>query len=258
MEEALKVLKGCTVEGRTVKLPCGQLDRKIYEEVKKRLGGIGGQWKGGKIQGFVFEFDPSELLASIQSGANRNLQKEYQSFYTPPGLAARIIELAEIPAPTDNYMPIILEPSAGKGALIEAMWNAGHNNLIYVCEINPVDANYTVELSDDIDFLGEDFLALHRSWHNKFDRIIANPPFSNNQDIAHIRKMYECLKPKIGRLVSVASVHWKTNKNKTEKEFCDWIKDLVIDGKAKLENVPAGTFKESGTNVETCIITINK
>jgi hypothetical protein len=41
-----EVLQNCTVEGTVVKLPEGQLDRKLYQEVAKALELIGGKWKG--------------------------------------------------------------------------------------------------------------------------------------------------------------------------------------------------------------------
>ena len=60
--QTLEILQKCTIEENTVKLPNIQLERKEYIEVKNKLELIGGKWKGGKIQGFVFATDPSELL----------------------------------------------------------------------------------------------------------------------------------------------------------------------------------------------------
>ena len=73
-----QVLQDCTVEGNVVKLPNIQLDRKDYQEVAKALELIGGKWKGGKIMGFVFVTDPTELLDQIANGEKRNLKKEFQ------------------------------------------------------------------------------------------------------------------------------------------------------------------------------------
>jgi hypothetical protein len=60
-----EVLQNCTVEGTTVKLPNVQLDRKLYQEVAKALELIGGKWKGGKVFGFVFATDPTDLLEIV-------------------------------------------------------------------------------------------------------------------------------------------------------------------------------------------------
>jgi hypothetical protein len=82
---------------------------------------------------------------------------------------------------------------------------------------------------------------------------VANPPFSKNQDIDHVMKMYDLLK-KGGRLVSIMSSHWKTSKNKKETEFREFIKKT----KATVKDVEAGAFKQSGTNVATVIVVIDK
>lgn len=100
-------------------------------------------------------------------------------------------------------------------------------------------------------WMQEDFLTLDRP--QNFDKIIANPPFAKNKDIDHIRKMFECLKPK-GRIVSMASNHWRNSGNKKEKDFRLWVAGLDAD----IKDIKAGSFKESGTNVATCIIIINK
>ncbi len=60
-----EILQKCTVDGNIVRLPEGQLDRKLYQEVAKALELIGGKWKGGKVMGFVFPTDPTELLEQI-------------------------------------------------------------------------------------------------------------------------------------------------------------------------------------------------
>lgn len=87
----------------------------------------------------------------------------------------------------------------------------------------------------------------------QLDRKIANPPFSKNQDIDHIRKMYECLKVG-GRIVTIASKHWQISTNKKEAAFSEWLDKLD----AEIIDVEAGEFKESGTSIATCIIVIDK
>jgi len=42
--KAIEVLKKCRVEGNVIKLPEGQLERNIYQEVAKALELIGGKW----------------------------------------------------------------------------------------------------------------------------------------------------------------------------------------------------------------------
>lgn len=72
--EKHEILQECKVEGNLVKLPDIQLDRKLYLEVSKALNLIGGVWRGGKVGGFVFQTDPTDLLYQISVGDNVNLK----------------------------------------------------------------------------------------------------------------------------------------------------------------------------------------
>ncbi len=101
-----EVLQQCTVEGNIVKLPAVQLERKEYKEVKKQLELIGGKWKGGKTQGFVFEEDPTELLEQISNGEKRNLKSE--DFDEP--IAAESKEVATVPKIEKRWLRYDFEP----------------------------------------------------------------------------------------------------------------------------------------------------
>lgn len=247
----LEVLQACTIEGTIIKLPPHQLDRKVYIQVKKSLELIGGTWKGGKVFGFVFPNDPTELLGKVCGGDKVNLKKEYQFFATPSDLADRLVSLLEI-EDWHNHSQAILEPSAGQGALIEAI-RREHGQGVEVYAFEKMDVNRTflkgmdnVLLSDEPDFLKSGFSI-------KFNYIIANPPFSKNQDIDHVRKMYYSL-AKGGRMVSVASSHWELSSNKKETAFKDWL----VEVGAEVQNIDKGSFKQSGTLVGAKIIIINK
>ena len=108
-----------------------------------------------------------------------------------------------------------------------------------------------LEKNQNVNLIGNDFIT--EQVERKYDRIIANPPFTNNQDIDHLYKMYDCLKEG-GRVVCITSTHWKKSSNKKETEFRKW-----LDKKSAItEDVDAGEFKESGTMVPTVIIMIVK
>lgn len=240
---AIDTLKNSKIEGMVVKLPEGQLDRKIYTEVKTKLELIGGKWKGNKVMGFVFNEDPTDLLTEIANGGNRNLKKEFQFFGTPDVLCDRLVELAEL---SEN--DLILEPSAGQGAIIKAI-NKAVSNEVDCYEAMNVNKLFLDKLPN-INFLGEDFLKHEGKQYNK---IIANPPFSKNQDIDHVMKMWDCLNVG-GRLVSITSKHWQASSNKKETAFRDFLKV----NNAKIIEVDAGEFKESGTGIATVIVIIDK
>lgn len=237
-----QVLKKCRIEGNVVKLPEVQLERKLYLEVAKALNLIGGKWKGGKIMGFMFNNDPAELLAQIAGGEKRDLKKEFQFFATPPELADHLVKLACIEKGNK-----ILEPSAGQGAIVEAI-NREFPGLKTDCyELMDINRTFLKKISTAL-IIGNDFLEHGKK---KYDRIIANPPFTKNQDIAHIKEMYSILKPG-GILVTIASRHWQFCNNKKETAFREWLTKMG----AIIEEVEEETFKQSGTLIKTVIIKI--
>ena len=238
-------LQSCIVEGLIIKLPNYQLDRKVYQEVAKSLELIGGKWKGGKVAGFVFNEDPTDLLAQIAGGESRNLKKEYQFYATPPAIADWLVELAGIKP--DHK---ILEPSAGQGAIINAINRVLPAQRVYWCELMPVNQTF-IRIIPLTCYVDDDYI--NSCGLSDWDRIIANPPFSKNQDIHHVYKMYADLKPG-GRLVSVVSKHWQNCDNKLETEFRNWLTEVD----AETHEIEAGAFKESGTMISSIIIVVNK
>lgn len=247
-----EVLQNCTIEGNIVKLPNEQLERKLYQDVAKSLELIGGKWKGGKVFGFVFNEDPTELLNQIANGEKRNLKKEHQFFATPSHIAEWLVDLANIK--DDN---IIIEPSAGQGAIMDAILAKHPNNKLFYCENMPTNITILQKKYNSIDNifklnpLNDDFLELKSD--NQFDVVIANPPFTKNQDIDHIKKMYDVTRNG-GRIISIASKHWQISNNKKEADFRDWLDNVG----AEIQSIDAGAFKESGTMISSCIIIINK
>lgn len=240
----LDVLQNLSIEGLVVKLPPVQLDRKIYLEVAKALELIGGKWKGGKVAGFVFEEDPSPYLDQLAEGGNLNLQKEFQFFATPAPIAAMLCDYAQL---QQGYK--VLEPSAGSGAIIAQINLAGITPDCF--ELMPLNLKKLENSGLNYNLLGEDFLA-HKP-AEEYDAIIANPPFSQNQDITHVEHMFKCLKPG-GRLVSITGKTWTFGSQRKHIAFREWIKELG----GETETLPAGTFKSSGTMVETIIIILDK
>lgn len=240
--EIEEILKQCTIDDKVVRLPDIQLDRKTYCDVAKRLELIGGKWNR-KFKGFLFENDPTELLADVQNGEKRNLKKEFQFFETPAELAEKLVSYIE--EFVDTKEMTILEPSAGRGSIVRAINKMQPDAKVFHCELMELNRKM---FQGDSEFLQEDFLTLDEN--KKFDFIIANPPFNKNQDIEHFMKM---TKHTSGRIVSIMSCHWKFSKNKKETEFREFLQSKA----AQIIDIDAGAFKESGTNIPTCIVILD-
>ena len=167
-------------------------------------------------------------------------------FPTPANLASRIVELADI-APGH----LVLEPSAGKGNLAEAIRTACPEAQIQCLE---VDWNLRKILKlKGFSLVGDDFLKF--APERQFDRIVMNPPFEDGQDCLHIRRAFDCLAPG-GKLVSISSPSWTFNQTRKFVEFRDWLESVG----GNWEQLPEGSFKKSdrSTGVNTCLIWIDK
>jgi protein-L-isoaspartate O-methyltransferase len=156
-------------------------------------------------------------------------------FPTPPEIARRVVELADI-QPGQR----ILEPSAGTGSLVRAIQEAHEDADITAVEINPQLAaglSGMVQRCECADFLtlGEDL--------GEFDRIVMNPPFDHGADIDHIRHAFALLAPG-GRLVAVCA-NGPRQREELGEVCTQWI------------DLPTGSFKEQGTGVNTAIVVLD-
>jgi phospholipid N-methyltransferase len=143
---------------------------------------------------------------------------------------------------------MVLEPSAGKGAILREL---PRGVTVVACELNALCYPFLKEEFPRVALIEGDYL--ETTLVKKFDRIIANPPFTKNQDIAHIRKMYEDCRSG-GRIVTIASKHWEFAIGCKEELFRQWLEKRTYSK----HDIEAGAFKESGTMVGTTILVIDK
>jgi len=236
--EVKDVLTRSTVAGNRLDLPPGQLDRKLYEAVAKALLLLGGVWNK-KARAHFFEEPAEEVVAdAIATGAVVDFRKEFQFFETPAVIAERLVALADI-----RPGQMVLEPSPGRGRIIVAIRAAGAEPL--ACELREDNREHLRALG--VGLVGEDFL---RYQGKTFDRIVANPPFSRQQDITHVLHMVELLKPG-GRVVSIMSPGWAYRQDRRSMAFRE-----LVNRAGAWEALPEGSFKASGTSVNAGIVTL--
>ena len=240
-----EILKHCTLENNILKLPQVQFNKKSYAEAKKWIEEAGGSWQGGKIQGFTFPFNPERVFSMLKEGKRCNLQQDYQFFETPADVADWLVMLAGGIYEDDT----VLEPSAGRGALIKAIQRACHSVTVECYELMPENREFLHTLSNVI-LLDEDFT---KDSVGSYTKIIANPPFTGNQDIEHVRLMYDRLEEG-GTLAAITSQHWKFASEKKCIDFRNWLKEVH----GEVFEISAGEFKESGTSISTMAVVIKK
>ena len=161
-----------------------------------------------------------------------------QLFPTPPALAERMVEEADI-LPGHS----VLEPSAGTGAILAALPNVRPFGSVTAVEINATLAASLEQVADET--ICGDFLEQNGNL-GTFDRILMNPPFQNGADIKHIQHAMKMLKPG-GRLVAICA-------NGPRQQTT--LKPLAENSGGWYEDLPAGTFASQGTNVNTALLLI--
>lgn len=229
--------------GFTLDLP-EQLDPKLYQKVKKIIQAAGGKWM--RNLGTHLFTDPSAretLGLAVENGAIVDEKATLQAFFSPPAVVEQLVRLAQLEGGLS-----VLEPSAGDGAIAEAV--RGYGCAVYCVEINP---KCRATLSEKGFAVGEeDFLRLAPG-DVGFDRVIMNPPFTNGQDCEHVEHALKFLNPG-GRLVAVmaASIRYReTQPYRGLREKIEACGGQIID-------LPDASFATSGAKVATVVVCMTK
>jgi predicted RNA methylase len=258
--EVLDVLKRSDIGHQFLRLPKGSLSRDVYVSVAKVCEAHGGKWNRNlKGIAWIGTDNTSGLIEAMNEGKYTDHQKELGYFPTPADLAERMVNRALI-APYMTNNPLILEPSAGNGALVEAAYNV-HGSTCWINAIE-IDAGRCATLRGEreaynlpLSVMQADFLTLAPD--PVYDVVLMNPPFSGqgcrDLDASHILHAWKFLKPG-GRLVSIAGAGL-TSKMDGKAIVC---RHMVQLARGTIEELPEHSFKVSGTHVATVMVTVDK
>lgn len=246
-KEILEILSVATTNGTMLTL-VGQLDRSMYVKVNKVLEAAGGKWNK-KQKCHCFDTDASDRIDQIIISGEVEVPKdEFNYFPTPKNIVDILIKEAKL----ESNMTV-LEPSAGQGAI--AIPCALINCSVEFYEFNKnnfdklIEKFHELHLHQSINGSNEDFLTVNPT--ELFNRVIMNPPFMKQNDIKHVIHAHKFLKTD-GILVSVMSSSVKFRNNKLTTEF----REFVENHNGYFIDLPDGSFKESGTMVNTVIVVI--
>ena len=178
---------------------------------------------------------PDPKLKKIKDLETKLIGQKIPDFFPTP---KRIIEDMISRADIQSGMKV-LEPSAGKGDIADALKEAG-------AEVDTIEPVYS--LSDILKEKGhnvldtQDFLDLNE----KYDRIVMNPPFGKGADMKHVRHAYDLLKPG-GKLVAIMGEGGFFRSDNQSKEFRNWLDSVNSD----VEKLPEGSFRGVDSFVQT-------
>lgn len=235
-QEVIKVLEASQVQGNILRLPEGKMERKLYEQVARLLKEMGGKWSSAK-KAFLFKEEAADTIDTIiATGEYTSDKTAFQFFPTPPALAGHIVSLAQI-QPGERC----LEPSAGQGNIARFMPSP------HCIELNP--KNREILAAAGFNVVAEDFMEF--SPEQPYDVIVMNPPFTAGQDARHIIKAIGMARRKVVAVASAACLF------RTDAVYRQ-LRELIGQYGGTITELPEGSFKESGTAVNTVLIEVDK
>lgn len=215
-----------------------------YSKYKKMMEDMGGQWSRNK-EAFVFKHSPAEKIAeTIEAGS---FKKDYNLGYFPTQgeIAKSIVKGLDL---QDGDR--VLEPSIGQGHLADEIKRQYPGVVLKGFELNPDNYDISVE-NHDVEF--GNFLEKDPEDFEPFDAIIMNPPFEKKQDIDHVMHAFKFLKPG-GQFRAIMSAGPLKNVDKKSVSFREFLESI---GGSMIRN-EEGSFKQSGTMVETISVSFKK
>jgi len=174
--------------------------------------------------------------------------KNFGFFPTPPAIIKRVIEEAQMYGPDPL---LVLEPSAGRGDISAKVACDGYR--VDVCEIQPELASRLKDSELYCRVFETDFLKMSPSYYSAYDRVLMNPPFDRGRDVDHVVHAWKFVRPG-GRLVAIMSAGTEFRSDRKTTAF----RALVERERGRFQDLPAGSFSEHGTNVNTILLTISK
>ena len=159
------------------------------------------------------------FLAESQRRAEESVRKaEIPGYFpTPPEAAKEAVKAAQIRAGS-----VTLDPSAGHGALANALRQAGAE------EVDTIEINAMLRrllMQQGFPVVAEDAFDIEFRPGSFYDRIVMNPPFEEAAWIDHIRHVWQWLKPG-GRLVAIVPQGVVYRSDKKHAVFREWFEGL--------------------------------
>jgi len=240
--QIVDVLSGALIDGNNVRLPKIPID--VYRRVAAILERLGGRWRGGRTQAHVFQSPPGEAIRRVIETGRIRVRNPEEFFGTPDEAAELAMAWADIDsAPRDSWG---LEPSAGEGALACRMSEALRGRVDCV-EID--DQRAATLRSQGLNVFEGDYLADFDPIR-LYSRIVMNPPFSTYS--AHVLRAWAMLADP-GILVSFVPGGFFYNNVAEVASFRE-----LVDVYGDSIKLPARTFKSSGTDTASGLITLCK
>lgn len=166
-----------------------------------------------------------------QRRASTAVSKDLQFYPTPKHVVTSMLSRFDMRGKR------VLDPSCGDGAILEGLRAAGA--IPFGIEVDYTRANKAREKGFNV-LIGN---FLEQPARPDFDAVVMNPPFYGRHYVKHIRHALKFIKPG-GFLMSILPATARYDHHELDDLNARWI------------DLPVGSFSESGTNINTCIIEV--
>ena len=163
--------------------------------------------------------------------ASTAVSKDLQYYPTPVAVVERVL------ADHNWRGKRVLEPSCGCGRFLDALRAAGAD--VVGCEVDPVRSAMCEAKGHRV--MRMNFLETVPA--PDFDYVVMNPPFAGRHYAKHVRHAMKFLKPG-GQLVAILPATARYDHGELDYLRPHW------------DDLPVGSFSESGTNINTTVATI--
>jgi hypothetical protein len=143
----------------------------------------------------------------------------------------------------------VLEPSAGEGAIVRELLR--HTNQVTAVEVDPGRCSHLRQLPIKT-VLNANFLGMASS--PVFDCVVMNPPFCGTHYVSHVMHAYGFVKTG-GMLWTILPATSRYSESGDHLKFREWAESVYS---SRWYDLPAGSFKASGTNINTVLLVLRK
>ncbi|WP_128803036.1 MULTISPECIES: methyltransferase [unclassified Streptomyces] len=238
--DVLDVIRAATVDGPALRLN-GQLDRKLYERVNLALHAVGGVWHRYK-KAHIFTIDAADAIAGLLATGEVITDVDRGFYPTPQATVERLLDLAELEPACE-----VLEPSAGRGAIAEAV--AARGAIVDCVELDTARAEHIRAGGYARQVTNADFFSV--PVERRYQRVIMNPPFAGRQDIRHVERALRFIQPG-GLLVAIMYGSLTYRSDRRTKDFLA----RIWEARGTMWELPADAFPAVGVATVIAVIPV--
>lgn len=182
--------------------------------------------------------------------STRAISKDLAFYPTPDKVIDALLRHVHI-----DRDSVVLEPSAGTGAIVRRLLPTGARVTAIEVDVHRLATVEALRQGGCHGYRLEVYNANVLRWPQspRFTHVVMNPPFFGTHWIDHIVHAFGFLRPG-GELVAVVPISAELGTSRRHVKFREWAAERSEYKRLRFEDLPAESFAESGTRVNTAIL----